>query len=160
MEIAQKAIAAVGSSADAQTAQHLGLVPDADLAQLDAGVENAGQIPHQRPEIDPTFGGEEEQDLAAVEVVLHLDQLHVQPMLLDFLLADLVGSGLLLLVLLHGGEIGVGGHAQHRAQGGHQLHLVNEPVALDALAELHAPARLDNDPVAHGDGHAIWVEIV
>ena len=44
LEIVQKTGAAEGPSADAEAANHSGLVPDADLAQFDAGAEYRSQI--------------------------------------------------------------------------------------------------------------------
>ena len=66
-EIVHILAAAEGTAADAQAAQHLRLVPDADLAQLDAGVEDGGQVLYQLPEIHPAVGGEEKEQLAAVK---------------------------------------------------------------------------------------------
>ena len=81
-ELVHELGAAEGSSADAQSADHLGLVPHADLPQLDAGAEHAGQILHQLTEVHPPVGGKEEQDLAAVKAALHPHQLHLQLVLL------------------------------------------------------------------------------
>ena len=77
-----------GLAADAQAADHLGLVADADLPQLDAGAEHAGQVLDQLAEVHAAIGGEEKQDLAAVKATLHPHQLHLQLVLLDLLFAD------------------------------------------------------------------------
>ena len=70
LEVLQKAGAAEGLAADAEAADHLALVAHADLAQLDAGVEDAGQILDQFAEVHPAVGGEVEHDLGAVQRVL------------------------------------------------------------------------------------------
>ena len=44
----------------------LALVPHADLAQLDAGVEDTGQILDQLAEVHAAIGGKVEHDLGAV----------------------------------------------------------------------------------------------
>ena len=49
----QKLPAAEGTAAHAQAADHLGLVPDADLPELDAGAEHRGQILDQLPGSPP-----------------------------------------------------------------------------------------------------------
>ena len=160
LELVQEGGAAEGLAADAQAAQHLGLVPHADLAQLDAGVDGAGQVLHQGPEVHPALGGEEEEDLVPLKAPLRVHQLHLQAVLQDLLLADLQGLGLLLLVLLPGELVLRGGPAEHRAQGGGELHLVDGGVPLDALAELSAPGGLYNDPLTGLKLGPIGVEIV
>ena len=102
LKVVQEAAAAEGPPADPQSAQHLGLVPHTDLAQLDAGVEHAGQILHQGPEIHPALAGKEKEDLIAVKVVLHIHQLHVKPVVGDLLLADAEGPLLLFMVAPYG----------------------------------------------------------
>ena len=62
----KKAAAAEGLAADAKAADHLALVPHADLAQLDAGVEDTGQILDQLAEVHAAIGGKVEHDLGAV----------------------------------------------------------------------------------------------
>ena len=53
LEIVQELGTAEGPAADAQTAYHLRLVPDADLPELNPGAENPRQIFHQLPEVHP-----------------------------------------------------------------------------------------------------------
>ena len=83
-------MAAKRSAADAVAAQDLGLVADADLAQLDPCAENAGEVLDQVAEIHPSVRGKVEQHLTVVESVLGVDQLHIEAMSQDLLLADAV----------------------------------------------------------------------
>ena len=114
-EPVQKLGAAEGPPADAETAHHFGLVPDADLTQLDPGPEHAGQIPHQLPEVHPTIGGKEENDLTAVKAGRYVHQLHFQTVIRDLLLADVEGLALFFSVVIYGAAVGVSGQPQHGA---------------------------------------------
>ena len=89
-------------------------------------------------EIHSAVGGEEEQNFAAVEAVLHFHQLHLQLVLGDLVLTDLEGFFLLLLVGLHLGIVLLRGHAEHGTQGSDQLHLVDHGVGQGALTKLDA----------------------
>ena len=95
------------------------LVPDADLPQLDAGPEHAGQVPHQLPEVHPAVGGKEEHGLVPLEIAFHIHQAHIQAVLGDLLLADLEGLLLPALIQLRYPEIVRRGDAHHIAQ---ELH--------------------------------------
>ena len=64
------------------------LVPNADLTQLDSRLERRGEVFHQLAEIDPLLGSEEKCNLVAVELHLHVDQLHVELARLDSAQAD------------------------------------------------------------------------
>ena len=138
LEVTQKLRTAERTSADAQATHDLRLVSDADLPQLDAGAEDGRQVFDQVTEIHPAIGGEEEQNLAAVEAVLHFHQLHFQLVLGNFVLANLEGFFLLLLVGLHLGVVLLRGHAEHGTQSRDQLHLVDHGVGQGALAKLDA----------------------
>ena len=114
LELAQKAVAAERPPADSQTPKHLGLIPHADLPQLDPGAEDRGQVLDQLPEVDPPVGGEIEKDFVVVEGVLHVHQLHVELVLLDFLQRDLGRLLFVLAVLLNPLEILLVGRADQR----------------------------------------------
>ena len=159
-EPVQKLGAAEGPPADAQTAYHLGLVPDADLPQLDPGAEHAGQIPDKLPEIHPAVGGEEKDDLAAVKAGGYVHQLHFQPMVCDFLFADVKGFALFFAVVVHGAAVSIGGGPQHGAQGlddGLVRHLM---VPLGAGAEFRPLSGLHNDLIAHFHRMPLGVKII
>ena len=160
VEVAEEGGAAVGSAADAQASQHFRLVPDAHLTQLNPGAEDAGQVLDQGPEVHPALSGEEEEDLAAVKAVLHLNELHLQLVLGNLLLTDLEGPGLLLFVFLLLAEIGLRGNAEHRAEGGDELHLVDHGVALGADGALQTVGGLQNDVLPLRHLQAVGVEKV
>ena len=129
-KVVHELIAAEGPAADAQATQHFRLVPHTDLPQLNAGVEGGSQILHQLPEIHPTIGGKEKQDLVAIKGAFHPHQLHLQPVLGDFLLAN--GEGILLPFpgQLQAASVVFRGQAQHSAQGLHHLVVLHRVVAL------------------------------
>ena len=97
-EIAHPGVAAEGPAADTVAAQYLGLVADADLAQLDAGAENACEVFDQVAEVHAPVRREVKQHLAVVKCVLRVDELHLEAVGLDLLLADAVSLFLLLAV--------------------------------------------------------------
>ena len=159
-ELVHELGAAEGPAADAQAADHLGLVTDADLPQLDAGAEHAGQILHQLTEVHPPVGGEEEQDLAAVKAALHPHQLHLQLVLLDLLFADIEGFLLTAAVVGGGVLVVVGGDAEDGPQGlDHRVigHLV---VARRAVGEFRALGGLHDHVGAGGDREPLGFEVV
>ena len=99
-------------------------------------------------------------DLIAVKAGGDVDQLHLQAVVRDLLLADVKGLPLLLLVVLHGAAVVVRGHPYHRAQGlddGGVLHLV---VALGAGGELHARGGLHDHLVPHPHLEPSGVKII
>ena len=147
-------------SADAEAADHLALVAHADLAQLDAGVEDAGQILDQLAEVHAAVGGEVEHDLGAVEGVFGLHQLHFQPVAGDALLAGVVGALFVLTVLAHPAHIHAVGHPGDGLEGlGHRC-IGDLPHPLHHLAALYAPGRLDDDVITGLDGGVCGVKII
>ena len=162
LELVQKLGAAEGLAADAEPPQHPGLVPHADLPQLDAGPEHPRQVLHQRPEIHPAVGGEEEQDLVAVKAVLHLDQLHVQPMALHKLLAGAQGLLLAAPVFPDLALVPLVGQPHHRAQGLHHRAVLHHGVAAHAGAVFQPLARLHDDapPLGHRESGGVKVVLL
>ena len=160
LELVEKLSAAEGLAADTKAAQHPGLVPHADLPQLNAGAENARQILHQGAEVHPAVGGKEKENFGSVEAVLHLDQLHVQAVALHQLLADLQRLLLPAPVFPDLLFILIGGQADHRAQGLHHGAVLHHGIAAHAGAVFQALARLHDDAAPLGHGEARRVEIV
>src|SRR5690606_13603826 len=62
-KIPEKRGTAEDPTAGTDSAQHLRLVPYADLPEFDPRAEHRGQIPDQFPEIDPAVGGKVEDHL-------------------------------------------------------------------------------------------------
>ena len=108
-------------SADSHAAHNLRLIPHPYLAQLDPGAEDAGQILHQLPEVDAPVRGKIKQHFIIVKCILRVNQLHLQVVLLDLLLADFNRLLLLLAVLLLHRLILRRGHADYRLYGGDNL---------------------------------------
>ncbi|MPN14147.1 hypothetical protein SDC9_161473 [bioreactor metagenome] len=111
----QKLGAAKGPPADAESADHFRLVPHANLPQLDPRPKHSGQIPHQLPEVHPPVGGKIKDNFGPLKAKGNVYQLHVQPVVLNFLLTDVKGLALPLAVVFHGVPVVFRGHADHAA---------------------------------------------
>ena len=146
-KVIQKLGTAEGAAADPQASQHLGLVPDADLPQLDAGPEHRRQVLYQLPEVHPPVGGEEEQNLVPLKAALHPHQLHLQVVLEDLPLADIEGFLLPGAVVGRCAAVVLRGHADHGPQGLDDAAVVHRVVAHGALGVFQALGRLHDDVV-------------
>ena len=111
-------------------------------------------------EIHPSIGGEEEQNLAAVEAVLHFHQFHLQLVLGDLVLADLEGFFLLLLVGLYLGIVRLRSHTEHGTQGGDKFHLVDHGVGQGALTEFDALGCLYDHMMSSLHLDAVGVKVI
>ena len=160
LEIVQKLLAAEGTTADAQTAHHFCLVSNANLPQLDPGAEHTGEILHQIAKIHPAVGGKVKQNLAAVEAVFCGNQLHVQLVVENFILADLKGMGLFVLVFLPGAAVVVRCNADDGTQGLHHLGSRNRVIALGTETVFRTTGRVDDDLVSGGNVQLAGVEKV
>ena len=156
----QEAGAAERSPADAQTAQHFRLVPHADLPQLDAGTEHPGQLLYQLAEIYPPIGGKVEEDLAAVEGVFHLHQLHFQLAQGYFLLRYAESLLLFLVVFLHPAQILLRGGTGHLFQGLYHTGLVHLPVGDSHRAAFGTAGGFHNHGLPHAVAAAIGVKVI
>ena len=159
-KLVQEGAAAVGAAADPDPAEHLGLVAHADLAQLDAVVKNAREILDQLAEVHAPVGGEEEKRLVAVKAAFHVHKLHVQPVVLDLLLADDQRVLFAEAVLLVDPPVLQGGHTHHRAQRLHHGIVFHKAVALYAVGDLEPLGRLDDDLFPVGNVQAVRGEII
>ena len=160
LKFIEKLGAAEGLAADAEAAQHTGLIPHANLAQLDTGAENTGQVLHQGAEIHASVRSEEKDNFTAVKAIFHLDQLHIQPVVFHELLADPQSLFFPFPVFLNLFFVLFGGQAHQRTQGLDHRFVLDIGVGADADAVLQTLARFDNDAAALGNGQAGWVEIV
>ena len=138
-------MAAKRAAANAVTTQYFGLVANADLAQLDAGAEDAGQVFDQVAEIHAAVGREVEQHLAIVKSILRIDQLHLQAVRMDLLLTDAVS--LLLAKAVADLDLGVLGRrdADDLLEGLRHLARVDLHGQADDRSVLDAAHSLDND---------------
>src|SRR5256884_4384910 len=75
-ELRQPARAAVLAAAPAHAVEPFGFVARPDLAQLDARVEQARQVPHQRAEVHALLGREVDRELLLVPLPLGIGDLH------------------------------------------------------------------------------------
>ena len=144
-EVAHPGVAAQRSAADAVAAQYFGLVADADLAQFDARAENAGQVLDQVAEVHASVRCKVEKHFAVVKSILRIDELHVQPVGVDLLLADAVGFLLLDAVVLLGLGVGGGCDADHFFERQVELADLDVHGHADDRSVLDAASRLDDD---------------
>ena len=158
LEVFQKPAAAERLTAKPQAAQHLALIAHADLAQLDAGVELGRQILDQLAEVHAVVGCEVEHQLAAVQRVLGIDQLHFQVMGGNALLTDMVRLLHIGAVLAHTAHVHGIRHADDRLDlAGEARHLMR---GADDLAAFGAAGRRDDDKVALLDLELARVKII
>ena len=87
-KVGEEARTAVLSTAYCESAHHLRLVADTDLAQLDTCMEGGCQILYKLSEVDSCFSGEVEDELRVIECVLGSNKAHIELVCLDLLLAD------------------------------------------------------------------------
>ena len=91
---------AEGSAAYTYTPENLGFVAYTNLAKLDTGLENGGEILNKITEVNTPVCRKIEQHLIIVKGILAFDKLHFETVLCDFLEADPEGFLLLNTVLL------------------------------------------------------------
>src|SRR6185369_12567450 len=135
--------------ARAAAVQALGLVTDADLAQLDAGLELAREILHQLAEVHALLGGEVERDPVAAERDLDLGELHLQLAQLHPLAAVVERLGLergVLVLLVQVLLLGLADDLARDVAGA--LELDERGILEEDGAEGLAVLALDDDPVA------------
>ena len=147
MKVIQKLIAAIGTAADSEAAEHLRFVPDADLPQLDAVVQDPRQVFDQRAEIHPSVRGEEKGGLAAFKIAFDIHQLHIQAVLLDLFPADIKSGLFSLAVEFLRAQIHLRGDAQDPAQRLNDGGILHGVVLPGADGDLHAVGGVDDDTV-------------
>ena len=108
----------------------------------------ARQVLDQLAEIHALVRSEIEDDLAAVERVLHVHKLHIQLVLLDLLLADLERLALLGGIRVAHAAIRFRCDAQHHLERLHDLLVRHLGIALHHIAELNTARRLHDRAVA------------
>ena len=149
MKVVHKQVAAVGPAADAEPAEHLRFVTDADLPQLNPVVQDGSQILYQRAEIHAAVGGEEKGGLAAFKVAFHVDQLHFEAVLGDLFPAD--GHGVLFLLAgkLLGAQVHLRRLAQYTAQRLDDRGVFHGVILATADSQFHAVCGIYNHRVAN-----------
>ena len=115
---------------------------------------------YQLPEIHTLIGGEEKQDLTAVEGTFGADQLHIQLLLFDQLHTLLIGLLLQLPIFFHGFFVLTAGLAQYPTQRRHHILHRNEVVSAGTDAVFRSPCRIYDHMVAGGIMLACRVEKV
>src|SRR5699024_3287947 len=159
-ELRQIGMAAEGTAADTDASQDFGLIPDADLAQFNPGLEDRGQILYQFPEVHPPVRGNIEQDFVVVKGVFRVDELHVQIVGGDLLLTDLKSLLLFPSIALLPGIVLGGGNADHFFQRLHDPAVLHLPGAQNYTAVLHASGCLYDYVISRFDVQRFRTEVV
>ena len=115
-ELGQKCMTAQRSSADTDTAQNLGLIPDTDLTQFDSSTEHTCQIFYQFTEIDSSVCGKIKQQFIVVKRILCLYQFHRKTMFFDLFQANFICFFLFFMISLFNAVILRCCHTDHRLQ--------------------------------------------
>ena len=160
LEIVEEFLAAERTAAHAESADHLGLVAHADLPELDARAEGGRQILDQLAEVHAALGREEEQDLAAVKRAFRRDELHVELVRENLLLADVKGFFLFFLIFRVDALVVFRRRAQNLPQRQDELARADRVVPGGADAEFVAAGRVDDDMVAHRERQPVRVKEV
>ena len=93
-------MAAQRSSADANAADELCLITDADLTQFNSCLKHSCQIFYQFTEVNPAIRSKIKQHFIVVKSVLCVDQFHFQLMFPDLFLTD--AHGILFFFFISG----------------------------------------------------------
>ena len=107
-------MAAQRPAAYADSSHYLCLIPYAHLAQFNPGLKHAGQVLYQFAEVNASVRGKVKQDFIIVKCIFSINQLHLQVMLLNFVLADLKCLFFLILILCLHRLILSSGHTDDR----------------------------------------------
>ena len=83
IKVFNKRGAAQFTTAGTDTAEHFRFMPDTDLAHFNPGPKLLNQVFDQSPKINPAVGGKIKNHLAAVEITLDPNKMHVQIMLVN-----------------------------------------------------------------------------
>ena len=114
----------------------------------------------QLAEIDAVVGREVEHQLAAVQRILGVDQLHLQLVGGDALLAHLEGGALVGAVLPHAADVHAVRQAQHRLDLARKAGVGQLMRGAHDLAALHAAGRLHDHIIPRGGRQAAGVKII
>ena len=160
VEIGQKLAAAERAAADADAAEHLGLVAHADLPELDAAAEHSCEILDQLTEVNAAVAGEVEGYLVAFKAALYVYQLHVQLVFGDFFAENAQSLMLTAAVYLLHTPVAIRGYAHHWTDGRDDFIIGNIVVAGDALRIFKALTGLDYHVFAGFNGQAVGVKVI
>ena len=158
LEVLEEGGAAQVTAARPDPALQPGLVPRADLPQLDPPAEAAGQVADEGAEVDPARRAEVHGENRRLVDVVHADHLHRQPVVADQPPGGDPRLGAFRAVVLVPAQVLVGGEARADRQPAHVL--------VDPLRRPHAyghfrPAVRGHQHLgAHGGHVGPGVEIV
>ena len=153
-------MAAIRPAADTDASQHFRLVPYTDLSQLNSVMEHAGKIFNQFSKVHPTVSREKEEGFAAVKTAFHIDELHLKPVIFNFLLADHKGFLFTKPILLFRPFILFRGNADNRAQRLDNGCILYHTIALRTLRNFKPFCSLDNDFVSLAENHALRRKVI
>ena len=160
MEVVQIRAAAQLAPAGAQSADHLGFIAHADLAQLDARAEDAREVLDQLAEVHAAVRGEVKQHFVHVKGAFRGHEVHFQPALLDLALAHDERLIRALFVALERFPVRVGRDAHHAPERLHDRLLGHLGVALHAAAVFQPARSLYDHARAHRHLYVLRVKII
>ena len=143
-KLAEPGVAAQRPAAASDPAEQLGLIPHADLAELNPCLENAGKILHQFTEINAPVCRKIKEHFAVVKCILRPDELHIQPALPDLLPADPVRLFFMFMVFPVAKIVLLCRHANDVLQGTRDLIFTDFRRRDDHRSVFDSPGRLDD----------------
>ncbi len=153
-------MAAKRTSANADATENFRLITHTDLPKLDTRAKFAGQILDQITEINTSLGGKIKEKLVVIKRIFRLYQLHLQPMFLDFFLANKVRLALAKTVVAFCLLILLRCNAQHFLKRQHHFLIRHCFRWKNHRSVLYAACRLHNDMHASLQGKILGIEII
>ena len=136
----------------------LALVAHADLTQVDAGAENAGELLQQLAEIDAAVRREVKHELCAVKRVFRIDEVHIDVVFFDAFAADGERFFFFLTVLLGAPKVFFGGDAHQPFERGDDFRILDHFVGERDFTQLDAAGGFNNDLLAELNRRTVRIE--
>ena len=144
-KLVQELVAAQGSAADSDSAEHFRLIADADLSEFDSGAEDAGEVFDEFSEIDAAVCGKEEDNFVSLEAAFDVHEFHFEAMGGDFLFADAEGFFFSFPVVLCGAVVVFGSDSDDGPKRLNDGIIWNLMISLDAAGVFEPLRGLDDD---------------
>ena len=160
LKAAEERAAAERSAADAEAADHLRFVAHADLTQLNARAEHARKVFYQLAEVHAAVRREVKEDFTVVKRVLHVDKLHFESALRNFLFALRERIFCFQFIFRHAAQVVFCRLANYFFERLHNGIIRNIAVGHRHFAALYAARRFYNDVVVGGELLAVRVKVI
>ena len=153
-------MAAQRTPARSDSSQQLRFVAHADLTQLDAHAEHTRQILDELPEVHAPVRSKVKDDLRMIERIFHIDQLHIESVLVDFLLTKRHRRCALFLIFRMAHPVLFAGSAQDRLQGCNDLFVIHYFFAVGGCSVFDAAGGFYDYIVTGGDLQIARIEVI